>query len=296
MSTGAGSIRRPVVAGMFYPDDPEECLRMVQDMFRCDSEPGGGKWLGAVLPHAGWICSGRVAAEGIAALKAANPSPDVVIIFGAVHTVGGIGYGALDEHESWSVPTGLARIAQDLQAKLAAYTTWVKPDSRVHRREHSIEVEVPLLQHAWPGVPLLPIGVPPIREAVRIGREVAQVTRAQRLKTVFIASSDLTHYGPNYGVMPLGAGADALQWAAENDRRLLDKISQLKADEIVAETEENQNACGGGAIAALIGACLEMGASKAQLIRHTNSYQVLSTSVGRQRLDNFVGYAAMVIG
>ncbi len=291
------SIRQPVVAGMFYPDDPAQCRREIETLFQNASKPDApGQWIGALVPHAGWICSGQVAADAITWLSAARPTPDVIVVFGAVHTVGGFAHGAFDDHDAWSLPTGLQRLAVELQQKILASATTLKLDPRVHRREHSIEVNVPLIQHAWKDIPFLPIEVPPVEAANEIGRETAALLRAAGARPVFLASSDLTHYGPNYGITLAGTGQPALTWAADNDGELLDMMRPSRSSTIVQETSAHDNACGGGAIAAMLGACEELGATSTHVIRKTNSYEVLSKALGRQRADNFVGYAAAVVG
>ena len=95
-----GPVRLPAVAGMFYPDDPEQCRetarRYVQSAPRReDIDSRGGPWIGGIVPHAGWICSAAIAAETIASIArsataaatATGAGPiDVVVVFGAVHT------------------------------------------------------------------------------------------------------------------------------------------------------------------------------------------------------------------
>ena len=85
------------------------------------------------------------------------------------------------------------------------------------------EVELPLVQQAWPGAAVLPIEVPLIEQAIEIGRRTAREVMAAKLRPVFLASSDLTHYGVNYGFAPAGLGMHGLNWAKENDRRLAER-------------------------------------------------------------------------
>ena len=79
-------------------------------------------------------------------------------------------------------------------------------DDRFHRREHAIEVELPLIQVAWPETSVLPIEVPAISRATEIGVETANALQKAGLSAVFLASSDLTHYGPGYDFAPAGVG------------------------------------------------------------------------------------------
>ena len=76
---------------------------------------------------------------------------------------------------------------------------------------------------------------------------------------MYLASSDLTHYGPSYRFTPAGVGEAALEWAKANDRRLLERVTDLAAEQVVPEARAHANACGAGAIAAMLAACRETG-------------------------------------
>jgi AmmeMemoRadiSam system protein B len=115
------------------------------------------------------------------------------------------------------------------------------------------------------------------------------------LKEVYLASSDLTHYGPNYRFVPSGVGEAGIQWAMENDRRLLQIVTEMAPQRIVPEVTNRLNACGAGAIAAMMSASMTRGAKRAVVLSHQNSYQTLS-AVAPQRPDNAVGYAAVWVG
>jgi AmmeMemoRadiSam system protein B len=112
---------------------------------------------------------------------------------------------------------------------------------------------------------------------------------------VYLASSDLTHYGPDYGLAPAGVGVAALDWANENDSRLMDVVTLLSPEAVVPHVREFFNACGGGAIAAMMAACRETGASRVNVLRMANSYEILRP-YGYNRPDNAVGYSSVVIG
>src|SRR5262249_5061403 len=145
------------------------------------------------------------------------------------------------------------------------------------------------------GSAILPVEVPLVESSVEVGIATARRARVLGLSAVFLASSDLTHYGPNYEFAPAGVGLKGLAWAKENDRRLLGRVERMEIENIVSAVREEFNACGGGAIAAMLAACRELGASRAKLLRHTNSFEVLSELSDRER-DNAVGYAAVVVG
>jgi AmmeMemoRadiSam system protein B len=220
-----------------------------------------------------------------------------VVVFGAVHTPIEIDFAALDSHAAWSVPGGETRVAADVMRDLqsAGGSEMFVVEDRLHRHEHAIEVELPLIQQAWPNAMLLPIEVPAIDAAVEIGRRTAERIASSGLAAVYLASSDLTHYGPSYRFTPAGIGKDALDWAKANDRRLLERVTDLAADQIVPEAKAHANACGAGAVAAMLAACRDLGASAATVLRHANSYETLAGVAPQQPIDA-VGYAAVVVG
>jgi AmmeMemoRadiSam system protein B len=296
------SVRSPAVAGIFYPAEGRECRSMAEAMLRMANEPAeetAPSWTGGIVPHAGWICSGAIAAQTVAALARLRPFDvvDVVVIFGAVHSPTYADYAALDTHGQWQLPAGEAHVNAELTRRLTeSSASLFEMDERFHRREHAVEVEVPLVQVAWPSASILPVEVPAIDVAAEIGRRTAiEVTRAQ-LSAVFLASSDLTHYGPNYDFAPAGIGEDAMRWALDNDRRLLEAVTDLSVERIVPEVREHFNACGAGAIAAMLAACRELGANQARVLRHANSYQTLAGAGHPQKPVNAVGYASVVVG
>jgi len=298
------AVRHAAVAGMFYPAGQQQCeaaTRQLFDMARAalgsdaknklPQRPG----VGAVVPHAGWVCSGAIAAEAIAALAGQRPQVDLVVVLGAIHTPLPIDSAALDSYSRWAVPSGESLVVPALRRELVAASRSFIVDDRFHRREHAVEVELPLIQSVWPSAAILPIEMPPIAQAVELGRDIAKKVAAMGLSAVYLASSDLTHYGPNYRFTPAGIGEAGLSWAMQNDQRLLELIGSMAAERIVPEVAARLNACGAGAIAAMMGATQEAGATAAVVLRHQNSFQTLS-AYAPQPPTNAVGYAAVWVG
>jgi AmmeMemoRadiSam system protein B len=248
------------------------------------------------VPHAGWICSGAIAGQALAALAQARKNVDVVVVFGAIHLPLPTSLGVLDTHASWSIPGGQLALPDDLQQSLLEHGDLFAIDERFHRREHAVEVELPLIRQAWPSAGVLPVEVPPIDAATDIGRSTARALARGGLRAVYLASSDLTHYGPGYAFTPAGVGKQGLAWARDNDQRLLDVVMDMAPHRVVPEVASHHNACGAGAIAAMMAACLESGATQARVLRHANSYETLLEVVARPSPTDAVGYAAVVIG
>ncbi|MGH3422789.1 MAG: AmmeMemoRadiSam system protein B, partial [Streptosporangiaceae bacterium] len=282
------------MAGAFYPADPGRCRAVAQALLQVPpGQPDIPHGWGGIVPHAGWICSGAIAGRTLGML-ARGPAPDVVVVFGAVHTPIDIRTAALDSHATWAVPNGTHEIARDLAEQLARSSSRFITDDRFHAHEHAVEVELPLIHSVWPGSRLLPVEVPVVDDAPDIGRQTARVILDAGLRPVFLASSDLTHYGPAYDFTPAGVGIEALQWAKENDRRLLRLVENFEIDRVVPEARQHLNACGPGAIAAMLAACKESGATAARVLRHANSYQTLAEVAPQEPVDA-VGYAAVVV-
>jgi AmmeMemoRadiSam system protein B len=203
---------------------------------------------------------------------------------------------ALDSFDLWQGPDGDSEVENGARRTLAVTSPGLfEVDDRFHEQEHAVEVELPLIRSAWPGVKLLPVEVPAAEFATDVGVMTARALAGAGTRAVYLASSDLTHYGPDYGFTPAGVGEHALEWAKENDRRVLRLVTDLSADAVVPETRAHLNACGGGAIAAMLAACKELGATRASVLRHANSYETLR-DVRPMPPTDAVGYAAVVVG
>ncbi len=288
------SVRAPAVAGRFYPADADNCRTEAQSyLLGRGAESALERWVGGIVPHAGWVCSGAIAGQTISTI-AAKSQADVVVVFGAIHTPIAFDRAALDSNARWWAPFGESQLPEDVQARLVEASSLFVVDPRLHLNEHAVEVEVPLIQLAWPGATILPIEVAPTTDAAAIGRLTARQISQANLRAVYLASSDLTHYGPAYRFTPAGVGQRSLEWAMDNDRRFLDLVKRFAIEQIVPEAMSRQNACGAGAVAAMLAACREAGASEATVLRHANSYETLA-QVHPQSPDNAVGYAAVVV-
>ncbi|MGH7178389.1 MAG: AmmeMemoRadiSam system protein B [Tepidisphaeraceae bacterium] len=295
------AVRLAAFAGLFYPADAGECRSLAASYVGSGREsspsPGAQRWMGGIVPHAGWMCSGAIAGLTVGSIARSwkQAQPGVVVVFAAIHTPLPTEVAALDTFAAWTAPVDRTEIAIELRSRLAQCAARFRADDRFHSREHAVEVELPLIRAAWPDAMVLPVEVPVIEGAIEIGADVARTVGAMGLDAVYLASSDLTHYGPTYRFAPAGLGLAGLEWAKKNDRRLLDRVERLDTRAIVAEVRQNLNACGGGAIAAMLAACRERGASQARILRHASSYETLR-GVAEQSPDNAVGYASAVVG
>lgn len=282
--------RESVVAGRFYEGGREALLEDVETCAGQYRPPADLKTaVGGIVPHAGWMFSGPTAGKVFKALSAAA-APATYVLFGAVHRAG-LAKASVYPSGKWLTPLGECAVDEAMAAELLR----VAPDLVVgapeaHRGEHSIEVQVPFIQALSPQARILPIAVPMMGAATEVGRAVAGVVKGWKSAAVCVASSDLTHYGTDYGNAPRGPLSTAMPWMRANDGRIIRLMEELLAEEIVPEAEEHDNACGAGAMAAATAAAQALGATRGRVLEYTTSADVTDDYRG----DHAVGYVGIV--
>lgn len=288
------NLRQPIAAGSFYEGSPSSCRLHAQRLIESMELPGTlpARLYGGIVPHAGWAYSGQLAAETFKALLIGGQI-ETIVLFGADHR-GTVRKGEVFDSGFWRTPLGDVPVDAELaQAILKQGVQQVRANPAAHADEHSLEVQIPLLQALVPAIRIVPIGVPPTEHAVEIGRIVGRVLAGGEFKATIAGSSDLTHHAGHFPA-PGGHGETGVKWSEKNDRRMLDLVQQLAAEKIVAEAEENGNACGAGAIAACVAAAVELGAKEAIVLDYTNSYRIIHQQYPDEPDDTTVGYASVV--
>ncbi len=284
--------RRAYRAGSFYEADEQACRRAAAELIDQAAAAELPETLyGGLVPHAGWMFSGRTAAATLKAL-ASRDRLQRVVVFGADHWGIG-GTGSVHDAGAWETPVGEVAIDEPLAAALLKSVPGLRADPSAHAREHSIEVQLPLMRLLNEAVKVVPIGISPRAEVVEVGRAIGRVLAADFPDASVVGSTDLTHYGPQYGFTPGGSGAAGLEWAKENDRRVMKLIEAMRVDEILEETAARQNACGGGAVAATMAAAAAMGATRGICLEYTSSAEVMK-KMRMGMAEDAVGYAAVV--
>jgi MEMO1 family protein len=285
-------IREPIIAGRFYPADAEECRAALTELLRGEKIAAVGDARGGLVPHAGWMFSGSVTARVFRAL-AAESSPEVVVLFGGVHHYRGR-QAAMFTSGRWETPIGGIMVDDRFAERLLGHTNLIAADNFAHEEEHSIEVQVPFVKFVFPKAKIVPIMVPATSSADEVGDAVARTISSYGYSAVILGTTDLTHYGPDYGFTPKGIGMKANEWAKDvNDRRFIEQVCMMRGCSVVAEAAEHQNACSGGAVAATIAAAGALGATKGMLLSHTTSCEVMR-SKNMTDIENSVGYAGVV--
>ena len=280
-------LRRAQFMGSWYPASAAQCEKQIQDFLKDvdDRRDAGVKGTGGIVPHAGWAYSGAVAARVIAALKGGD-SPDIIAVFG-MHLA--------PQHPNfimkagaWETPFGEIEIAEDVAGRLADGFSFEIETSERHVQDNTIELQLPFIKYFFPEARIIPMGVPPVVRSLAIGEAFADIAAHLGLNAKVLGSTDLTHYGANYGFSPKGPASKAIKWVKEeNDKKLVDAILEMNPVKVIDESQANSNACCGGAAATAVAAAKRLGADKAQLLEYTTSYDVSPS-------DSFVGYAGVV--
>ena len=276
-------LRKPAVAGMFYAGSPRELTEQIESCYKSKLGPGtmpqlnsqGSREIVAVVvPHAGYYYSGPVAAHAYKEL-ANDGIFDAAIILGPNHT----GYGPLVSlwaRGEWETPLGRVEIDEEFAANLLKEGQGIiEADEKAHMHEHSIEVQLPWLQHLYGELKIVPIAM--MAQDIETARTIGEAISKIGGNTVIIASSDFSHYEPG----PV---------AADKDRSVIEAIINLDEEELYRRRESlDSTMCGFGPIASAIVAAKEMKAKGATLLKYATSGDTTGD------FSRVVGYASIVL-
>jgi AmmeMemoRadiSam system protein B len=183
------AVREPAVAGTFYPDNPDALRDFGISYLSSQSSPCPAK--AVMLPHAGYIYSGETACSVLSKIKI----PQTIFLIGPNHQSRGADF-ALFSNGEWKTPLGSVRIAADLAGALSQASPYIEEDHEAHLFEHSLEVEIPLLQMKNPDIQIVPlvIGTLDLERATKVARACATVLAKWPEPWLIVISSDMNHY------------------------------------------------------------------------------------------------------
>ena len=278
-------VRKPVVAGQFYPDDAEQLSTMI-DAFLAQVEEvraEGQQPLAIIVPHAGYIFSGQVAAYAFKQIEGVKY--EAIVVVGTNHTMPGFDRVSVYAEGAFETPLGLVPIDTELAQALIAANERIVFDRGVHRDEHSIEVELPFLQRLYPGHAIVPVivGEPSPENCQALSEALAHVLSGK--KALIVASSDLSHY-PDYEDACRVDVATLAAIETMDPQRLTDTISQYMSEGI---PNLHTLCCGEGPIRVAMMAAKKLGANQAAVLKYANS----GDSPFGDR-DRVVGYGAVM--
>jgi AmmeMemoRadiSam system protein B len=231
--------------------------------------------IAAVSPHAGYIYSGAVAGAVLSSITI----PDTVLILGPAHASIRPVFAVQDEG-AWETPLGEVPIETKLAKALLAACPTCRSDAKAHEKEHSLEVQIPFLQHLNPGVSIVPVCVSHVasfEDLAGLGRAVADSVRVFGRDVLILASTDMSHYVSRVE-------------AREKDGLAIDRILALDPEGLFRTVlREDISMCGFQPVTAALVAARELGAARAELVRYATSGDVTGDDRG------VVGYAGLRI-
>jgi AmmeMemoRadiSam system protein B len=203
----------------------------------------------AVVPHAGWVFSGKLAARVLARAAESHKGdpPTLVVVLG-----GHLGPGdplVVYEEEAWDTPLGPLRLDPAQNALLANFNQFVWSGST---NDNTIEVLLPLVKFYFPEALLWPLRVPPAAAAGLLGETLYAILRDRSEPALVVASTDLTHYGQAYGFAPAGPGQPGEEFRLQNDRAFIEAVLALDPGRALAAGQKKKAACSAGAAAAAV--------------------------------------------
>ena len=272
-------IRTPAAAGMFYPGEANQLKKTIQECVSHEFGPGKtiqqeNDIVGIICPHAGYMYSGPIACHSFQAIQ--SKQPELFIIVGPNHWGLGCNVATMKDCQ-WKTPIGLVDVDSESSESLKKISDIVEIDFFSHTKEHSLEVQIPMLQEFFQSkFKILPIALIDQEKdtAIKIGHAIAEI--AKKKNAMIIGSSDFTHYEPN-------------DFAHEQDKALIETILKMDIDEFYKVLKEKQiTACGYGAIAATMIASKDLGATKGSLLKYATSGDVSGEKT------SVVGYGSIV--
>jgi len=272
-------IREPVVAGQFYPGTETELRNTIRECIDHEYGPGNKpstlneKIFGIVCPHAGYVYSGPTACHSYKSIV--SQSPELVIIIGPNHFGVGEDVATMIDAE-WKTPLGIVQVDSDSAKQIAEISNFIEIDEYSHSQDHSLEVQVPMLQEILSNdFQILPIILRSqnMSTAIDVGNAVSKI--AEKKNAIIVASSDFTHYEEN-------------SFAHQQDKALIEPILEMNLERFYHVLNERRvTACGYGAIASTMIACKNMGAKKGELLSYATSGDVSGDT------ESVVGYGSI---
>lgn len=267
-------VRKAAVAGQFYPSSGSDLKRQIASFVSRTKEKI--KVIGCMLPHAGYVYSGRVATETISSVEVKKR----IVLLGPNHTGMGEPYSIMASG-IWQTPLGEVKIDSGLAGSILGHGTLFREDELAHSQEHSLEVELPILQYFRSDIEIVPIAFMSDDLALlkQAGAEIASVIKESpaREDIMLIASSDMTHYEPQAS-------------AEKKDSAAIEAILELDEDKLMRTIARlDITMCGYAPVTVMLAAGKLLGATRAQLIK----YETSAAASGDK--SSVVGYAGIII-
>ncbi|MBZ9571565.1 AmmeMemoRadiSam system protein B [Methanobrevibacter sp. TMH8] len=292
-------IRKPAVAGLFYDSNPEKLKRNIESCFKHKLGPGNIPKLGisrnfdqfqnndrsnsqylnvygSVVPHAGYVYSGPIAAHAYYSIVE-NGYPETFIILCPNHTGLGTGISIFDKGK-WNTPLGDVEIDEEFAKNMVLNSNFIDSDTSAHVKEHSCEVHLPFLQYFSNDFKIVPIvmWMQDMETSEDIADSIVKTAKKLKRSISIIASTDLTHYEPK-------------SIAEKKDKFILDAINNMDESALLNSIKTHRiTMCGYGPTISTIRASRDLGAKKGEVLKYATSGDISGD------LSSVVGYCSAI--
>jgi MEMO1 family protein len=269
-------VRRPAVAGTWYPGDRASLVAEVEGYLgQVPPVALDGRLVALISPHAGLRYSGPVAAHAYALLRGRRDL--TVVLVGPSHRVAFHGVSVY-ARGAFATPLGEIPVDEAVASALLAAGGGLRDEPAPHRDEHSLEMQLPLLQHVVPGLRIVPLLMGSQGREEVDALALALTRGLAGREALLVASSDLSHYHP-------------AAVANELDARVVGDVERLDPEGLMRRLESHHgHACGGGPMVAVLRAARERGAARATVLRYADS-----GDAGDHDKSRVVGYLAAAL-
>jgi AmmeMemoRadiSam system protein B len=277
------NFRESCLPAGWYPGNQDEINRFLSGFAGGAVPAPDVSGAAAIAPHAGWFYSGKIAARAVSAL---DRNADTAVVIGG-HLPNG--YPPLFAMED-AVNTPLGRMTIDAELREILYKE-IKGRSDQYP-DNTVEVLLPMVRFFMPNAALLWVRLPADMSSFYSGKAIAAAAKGLGRNIAVLASTDLTHYGPNYGYAPKGLGQQALNWVKEvNDKNFIKAVEAGDPKAALEKAEADLSSCSAGAVLGAMGYASAVNAGPARLLEYGTSADAAGAAIP----DSFVGYAAFAM-
>ncbi len=279
-------IRHRSLPAGWYPATESQTSAQIEELIKSLSKYSGESEAQAVpessagiVPHAGWSFSGKIALQVIRRIP---PDTKTIVVTGGHLAPRDKILAAFEE--GYETPLGVLKADLDLLEYLKTKVSLLED----RFEDNTVEVQLPLIKYFFPETRVLGLRVSPTEESIHLGQILAEAQKSLGRSIAVVGSTDLTHYGLNYGFSPKGSGKGAVKWVKEiNDKRIIESLINMNLHQALERGVKEKSACSvGGAVAATSFAS-KRGISRGELLHYTTSYDIYPNV-------SFVGYAGII--
>ncbi len=268
------TVRKSILSGSWYPGNRTSLKQQIQRLLRSvPVQKKQGRLLSLVVPHAGYMYSGQVAAYAYKLIEGMDWKR--IVIIGPSHRAPFPGI-SVNIQKAYETPFGLVPVDQEFGRRLINSSPDIRFIPYVHAIEHSIEIQIPFLQSVLKGIRIVPVlmGQQDLNTCTILSNQLRRLISINDSKTLIIASSDLSHYHD-------------YKTAKRMDAIFMDDLKRLDVESLILHLKTGRcEACGGGPVITAILFSKSRGANLVTILKSANSGDVTGN------MGSVVGYCA----